>query len=496
MAMYPGVEDALKKIPLEGYQVKCLEFILYHAKCGVFLDIGYGKTLTTLAAIGMLGCRNVLVVAPKAIARTTWHAEVRKWNLPYECYSMVERISPKTGKKVQIPQKDLYPLYEAICNTPKDRTSMFITTRDRVVHLEQWCQDRDVWPFSMIVCDEFQSFKGGTTSRTKSIMELSAHTPRLVGLTGTPMPNSLEDVWSEVRILDGGARLGKYITHFRNQYMHSTMIVNGHAVGWKPNPGAMGQVFKKIADIAISVNADLGLPPVRTNDVQVRLSDEELGMYQKFVRTRTFDLTEVDPFAEFRTPDGSADLTPQNAAVLAQKLLQMASGTLYDGAHNVYEIHNQKLAMLQYLIDNTGGNVLVAYHFQCDLERILSRIDPGAGNKIVAFDGSEEMKDAWNAGEYKVMLLQPASCCHGINLQDGGSTLVWYSIPWSLEHYDQTIGRLHRKGQKRPVLVHRLIAEGTLDERVADALLKKGYGNDALLEAVRREFIAAAPKTG
>lgn len=493
MAMHPGAEEALKKIPLEDYQVKCLEFVLYHPKCGVFLDIGYGKTLTTLAAVGLLGCRNILVVAPKAIARTTWHAEVAKWGLPYDCYSMVERINRKTGKKVLIPQKDLYPLYEACMHTPKDRTSMFVTTRDRIVHLAEWCSDNGRWPFDMIVCDEFQSFKGGTTQRTKAIMDMADHVPRLVGLTGTPMPNSLEDIWSEIRILDGGQRLGRYISHFRAKYMKSTMVVNGHAVGWKALPGAMEQVFAKIGDIAISVHADLGLPPFRVNDVPIKLSDAELNTYRKFIRSRVFDLKEVDPFAEFRAPGGDAVLAPQNAAVLAAKLLQMASGTLYDAGHNVYEIHSQKLAMLQYLVDNTGGNLLVAYHFQCDKDRIMKAIDPGKNENIVAFDGSEEMKDAWNRGEYKVMLLQPASACHGINLQDGGSTLVWYSIPWSLEHYEQTIGRLHRKGQKRPVLVHRLIAEGTIDESVAAALAKKGYGNDALLEAVRREFTVHAP---
>ena len=223
--------------------VKCLDFVLKHKKCGLFLDIGYGKTLTTLAAIGMLGCRNVLIVAPKAIARTTWHAEVRKWSLPFECYSMVEKLNPKTGKKTMIPQKDLLPLYQAMQQMPGDKTHMFITTRDRVTHLADWCITTGIWPFDMIVCDEFQSFKGGKTNRTKAITELSAHTPRLVGLTGTPMPNSLEDVWSEVKILDNGARLGRYITQFRNEYMHSTMIVNGHAVGWKPNPGAMDRVF-------------------------------------------------------------------------------------------------------------------------------------------------------------------------------------------------------------------------------------------------------------
>lgn len=494
MPMNPGAEEALKKIPLEDYQVKCLDFILKHPKCGVFLDIGYGKTLTTLAAIAMLGCRNVLVVAPKAIARTTWHSEVRKWSLPFDCYSMVERVSKKTGKKVLIPQKDLTPLYAAIPNMPRDRTNMFITTRDRIVHLSEWCQYMDVWPFDMIVCDEFQSFKGGTTQRTKAVMELSQHTGRLVGLTGTPMPQGLEDLWSEIRILDGGQRLGRYITHFRSQYMHSTMVVNGHAVGWKPNPGAMEQVFSRIADIAISVHADLGLPPLRVHDFTVDLPKEAMAKYAGFLRNKTFDLRDIDPFAEFRSPEGCAEISPQNAAVLAAKLVQMASGTIYDAAHNAYVLHDTKLEALQYIVDNTGGNVLVAYHFQCDEERILNNIKLGPDEKAVKFDGSEEMKDAWNRGEYKLMLLQPASCCHGVNLQDGGSTLVWYSIPWSLEHYDQTIGRLYRKGQTKPVLVVRIIANNTLDASVAAAIQKKGYGNNALLEAVRREFRTANQK--
>lgn len=493
MPMHEGVEKALRKIPLENYQVKCLDFILKHNKCGVFLDIGYGKTLTTLAAIGMLGCRNVLVVAPKAIARTTWHAEVKKWSLPFDCYSMVERLNPRTGKKAMIPQKDLIPLYQALPATPSGKTHIFITTRDRVAHLADWCAWNDVWPFDMIVCDEFQSFKGGRTNRTKAVTDLSMHTKRLVGLTGTPMPNSLEDVWSEIRILDGGARLGKYITQFRDQYMHSTMVVNGHAVGWKPNPGAMDQVFSKIADIAISVNADLGLPPLNIQDFTVDMPAGAMAKYAGFLRRKTFDLRDLDPFAEFRAPGGNAEISPQNAAVLAAKLLQMASGTLYDAGHNVYVLHDTKLEALQYIIDNTGGPVLVAYHFQCDEDRILNNIRLRPDEKAVKFDGSEEMKDAWNRGEYRMMLLQPASTCHGVNLQDGGSTLVWYSIPWSLEHYDQTIGRLYRKGQKKPVMVIRIIANDTLDTSVAAALKKKGFGNEALLEAVRREFTRPIP---
>ena len=474
-------------LKLEPYQKQCCDFIKNHPKCGVFLDIGYGKTGTTLQAIYELNTRNVLIVAPKAIARTTWHAEIRKWGFPFDVYSMVEQRD-KRGVLREIPCKRLYPLYAAIPHTDKNRTSVFVTTRDRLCHLVEWCEDNNIWPFDMAVCDEFQSFKGGQTKRTKAMTLLAQHTPRIVGLTGTPMPNSLEDIWSEIKILDGGQRLGRYITHFRNEYMYSTMVVNGHSVGWKPKRDAEQRVFSKISDISISIKTNLKLPPLTINDVNIKLSDEELAMYKKFVKTRTFDLTDVDKFAEFRTDD--TVLTPANAAVLAMKLLQMASGTLYDADHNVYEIHNQKLAMTQYIVDNTGGPVLIAYHFQCDEERLLKNIQLQPGEKIVKFDGSEDMKDAWNRGEYKVMLLQPASCCHGINLQDGGSTLVWYSLPSSLEHYLQTIGRLYRKGQTKPVVVHRLIAEETFDEKIANSILVKGASNESLLEAVRREITA------
>lgn len=479
----------MAKPVLEDYQRKCCDFIKDHPKCGVFLDIGYGKTLTTLQAIAELKPRNVLIVAPKAIARTTWHAEVAKWGYGFDVYSMVERYNPKKKALVEIPMKELYPLYQAIAHTHFGTVNLFITTRDRIAHFVEWCDGYGSWPIDMVVCDEFQSFKGGQTQRTKAMRKLAIHTKRIVGLTGTPMPNSLEDIWSEIAILDGGQRLGKYITQFRQNYMHSTMVVNGHAVGWKPNPGAEQAVFSKISDISISVKTDLKLPPLTINDIKIKLSDTELAMYKKFARSRVLDLEDIDKFAAFRTEE--TVLTPANAAVLAAKLLQIASGTIYDADHNVYEIHNQKLAMTQYIVDNTGGPVLVAYHFQCDEKRLLENIKVGPNEKIVKFDGSDAMKNAWNEGQYKVMLLQPASCCHGLNLQEGGSTLVWYSLPASLEHYEQTNGRLYRKGQTKPVVIHRLIAEDTFDERIAANILVKGMNNESLLEAVRREIEAA-----
>lgn len=474
---------------LLDHQIQCKNFIKLHPKCGVFLDVGYGKTLTTLDAINELKPRNILIVAPKAIARTTWHAEVEKWGYNYNCYSMVERYDAKKKKKVEIPLKNLIPLYEAICHTAPGTINLFITTRDRLVHLVQWCEANDNWPFDMIVCDEFQSFKGNKTKRTEALELLARHTHRLVGLTGTPMPNSLEDIWSEVKILDGGKRLGKYITHFRNNYEQATIhLPNGVNAGWKPLPGAEEQVFNKIRDITISVKTDLHLPSLTINDVKIILNDEEMALYKKFVKQKMFNFEDVDEFAAFKSGDDFTKLIPANAAVMAQKLLQLASGTLYDEKHNAYEIHSQKLAMTQFIVDNTGGPVLIAYHFACDKERLLKSINVAAGEQIVFFDGSQEMQDAWNRGEYKVMLLQPASCCHGINLQQGGSTLVWYSIPWSLEHYIQTNGRLYRQGQTKPVIIHRLIAKGTFDERVAIALNNKRLGNDTLLEAVKREL--------
>lgn len=475
---------------LEPYQRQCCDFIKSRPKCGVFLDVGYGKTLTTLQAAHELNLRTILVVAPKAISRTTWHAEIKKWGYPFQAYSMVERLDEKTGKMKEIRLKDLYPLYDMIKYAGTQAPSMFITSRDRLYHLVEWCEDRNIWPFDMIVYDEFQSFKDGTSRRSKSAALLADHTRRVVGLTGTPMPKSVEDVWSEIKILDGGARLGKYITHFRNEYMHSTMVVNGHAVGWKANPGAKEKIFSKITDIAISVEADLGLPPLTIHDVPVFLTPSEMGLYRKFARTRVLDLEDVDKLAKMKSGADRTLLTPANAAVLAGKLLQMASGTIYDELHNAYEIHAQKLAALQYIIDNTGGPVLVPYRFRCDEERIMKNISPGAGEQIVKFDGSQAMQDAWNRGEYKVMLLQPASCCHGVNLQDSSGCMAWYTLPDSYEQYKQTIGRLYRKGQTRPVIVHRIIAENTFDRNVVSGLLEKGEGNDSILDAVRREIIS------
>ena len=477
------------------HQEKCRNFIITHPKCGVFLDIGYGKTLTTLDAIDKLKARNVLVIAPKAIARTTWHAEVKKWGYNFRCFSMIEGV--KTNKRTGAKQKyilkldELYDLYDVIVKLHETNgpTNLFITTIDRVYHVAEWCENIGKAPFDMIVCDEFQTFGNGRSKRTKSLLKLADSVPRFIGLTGTPMPNSIEQLWSEIRILDGGTRLGKYITQFREEYERPTMVVNGTNVGWKPLPNAEKRIFEKIKDITISVKTDLHLPVCQIHDTPIIMSDIAADIYHKFLKNGTIDLTTIDPNIALRHVD--TELTPANAAVLTGKLLQMASGTIYDENHNYIELHRQKIIMTQYIVDNTPSPVLIAYSYVADEERLLKSLKLKPGEKIAKFDGSQEMQDAWNKGQYKVMLLMPASACYGINLQQGGHTLIWFSLPWNLQFYLQTNGRIYRQGQTQNVLIHRLITSGTIEERVAVALSNKTLNNDMLLDAVRREIANA-----
>jgi len=484
----------MPEIPtLLPHQEQCKQFILQHPKCGVFLDIGYGKTLTTLAAIDILKPRNVLIVAPKSIARTTWKAEIKKWGYNFHVFSLLEYPNKKTGKMKQFTLKQACEIYKEIPLMPPDRTCVFITTRDRVKHLADWCEEHNTWPFDLIVADEFHNFKGNT-NRSNALLQLSQHTPRFVGLTGTPMPNSISDLWGEIRILDNGARLGRYISHFRAQYMIASMTVQGHPVAWKPIPGAEDLIYPKIADIAISVKTDLKLPPLTINDMPIYLDQNELQIYRQFAKSGVLNLEDIDPLAAMRSGEDYTVLTPANAAALVGKLSQIASGTVYDEKHNAYVIHNQKLDKLQQIVDNTGGPVLVAYHFKCDRKRIMEHLtfdkeDIERGNAtVVEFNGSMDMQDAWNRGEYRVMLIQPQKHGAGINLQQGGSTLVWYSLPTSYEQYAQTNGRIYRQGQTKPTIIHRLITQQTFDTRLAVSLLRKGEGNDAVLEAVRREI--------
>lgn len=470
---------------LHDYQNQAKNFLISHPKSGLFLDVGFGKTLTTLAALQELGAKgqiagHILVIAPKAIARATWIDEMAKWGINANTMSLIVNDKGKQLSKAKRLER-----YEEIESHP---AAFYFINKDLVTDLVAWhAQNKKPWPFPTIIVDELQAFKSNSSSRFKALKAVAPFTSRFIGLTGTPTPNGIEDLWSEIFLMDNGARLERSLTAYRNMYFTPGLIVNNATVSWRPKPDAEKIIYGKINDIVISVrNPNISLPDVTYNDMVCHLDEDEMKTYKDFARTQILELQAENG------GDGTVISAP-NAAVLSTKLSQMASGTLYleKGKTDYTVIHSHKLEMLEYIIENNNGSpVLVAYHFQSDLTEItkyLGKIEASSKDRryhCEKFDGSPEMIHRWNQGTIPVLLLQPASAGHGINIQDGGHTLVWYSLPWSLEHYKQTCGRLNRQGQKHPVVIHHLIADGTIDRRIVKVLQQKDASENALLDAV------------
>ena len=469
---------------LHDYQAQAKDFLITHPKAGLFLDVGFGKTLTTLAALLEMGMRglisgHILVIAPKAIARSTWIDEMEKWGIHA---STVSLIVNERGK--QLSRAKRIERYEEIATHPP---AFYFINRDLIADLVKWhITNKKAWPFPTIVVDELQAFKSHKSSRFKALKEVAPVTKRFIGLTGTPTPNGLEDLWAEICLMDQGARLGANITTYRNTYFTPGLVINNVTVNWRPKIDAEEEIYSRINDIVISVrNPNIQLPEVTYNNVICHMSDEEMKQYKELAKEKVLDFT-LDTGEE-------GSIEAQNAAILAAKLSQMASGALYleKGKTDYIKIHERKLEMLAYIIENNNCSpVLVAYHFQSDLaeiKRYLGEIYKSTNDPryiCEVFDGSPEMIHKWNQGSIPIMLLQPASAGHGINIQDGGHTLVWYTLPWSLEHYIQTCGRLNRQGQKHPVIIHHLITDGTIDRRIMRVLQDKDASEKALLDAV------------
>jgi SNF2 family DNA or RNA helicase len=462
-------------IPLLPHQEQGKQFILTHPFCGLFLDMGLGKTLTTLAALYDINpTGHVLVIAPKNIARSTWIDEIEKWKIPIRWKSFI--VNEK-GK--DLPKAKRLELYDSIANSPP--TVWFINREllcDLIDHMPKVKNESGksvpLWRFPYVVIDEFQSFKSYDSKRFKALKSVRPQIQRLIGLTGTPAPNGIEDLWSEIYLLDMGQRLGPNITSFRNEYMYSTFVVNGHAVGWQPKAGAEEIVYNKIKDVAMSLqNTTMQIPDMTFNYVNVYMNDKERKTYQKLAKTSVLNVNGEDVMAS-------------NAAVLVGKLSQMASGALYtDDKHNYVRIHEHKLEHCEYIINNTSDNVLIAYHFQSDKEMLMEYFSrKSVGIQAEVFDGTKDMIDRWNNRQIPVMLVQPASAGHGLNIQFGGHTLIWYTLPWSLEEYLQCNARLHRQGQKDPVIIHHLVCSGTVDEHILKALEHKDVSQQALISAV------------
>ena len=437
-----------------GYQTYAKEFIENHAEAAVLLDMGLGKTVIALTAINDLlfdrfEISRVLVIAPLRVAKNTWPQEIAKWeHLKNLSYSVV--VGTEQERRAALRQK----------------ANVYIINRENV----DWLITKSgfSFDFDMVVIDELSSFKSWQTKRFKTLMKVRPKVKRIVGLTGTPSSNGLMDLWAEFRLLDMGKRLGRFIGEYRSIYFLPDKRSQQMIFTYKPRPGAKEEIYKRIGDITISMTAAdyLDMPELVTNTVAVSLDERERKTYERMKADMVVQL-------------GGKEIDAVNAAALSGKLLQMANGAVYDGDRKIVKLHDRKLDALEDLIEGANGKpIMVAYWYKHDLERIKSRFDARE------IKSSTDIED-WNEGKISVAAIHPASAGHGLNLQAGGSTLVWFGLTWSLDLYQQTNARLYRQGQKDTVVIHHIVAEGTIDENVVAALSHKNKTQAALIEAVK-----------
>ena len=445
------------------YQKFTAGYIKAHPVSAIFLDCGLGKTSITLTAVNDLmfdsfEIRRVLVVAPIRVASFSWPAEIEKWDhLAGLRYSVAVGTAAERLAALE-RQADIY-----------------IINRENV----HWLISESGIPFDfdMVVIDELSSFKNHQTKRFKALMKVRPKVKRIVGLTGTPSSNGLMDLWAEFRLLDMGQRLGRFIGQYRTAYFQPDKR-NGQVVfSYKLLPGAEKQIYRRISDITISMKSTdhLQMPELINSRYTVYLSETEASRYEDFKKELVLNL-----------PDG--EITAANAASLSGKLCQMANGAIYTDAGEVIPIHEKKLDVLEDIIEAANGKpVLVAYWFRHDLERITKRLRK-LKIPFSRLDTSESIR-RWNAGELPVALIHPASAGHGLNLQNGGNTLVWFGLTWSLELYQQTVARLWRQGQaSETVVVQHIVTKGTIDERIMKALSEKDTTQAALIDAVKADL--------
>ncbi|MDL2317938.1 DEAD/DEAH box helicase [Eubacteriales bacterium OttesenSCG-928-A19] len=447
---------------LHPYQAFCVDFIEEHPACGIFLDMGLGKTAIALTAISHLlydsyDVSRVLIIAPLRVARDTWIGELEKWT--HLQGLRMERIIGSPKERVAALSR---------------RAELYIINRENVVWLVKHYEGRRL-PFDMLVIDELSSFKNAHAKRFMALKRVIGQFQRVVGLTGTPAPNGLEDLWPQMFLLDRGKRLGRTVRSYLDMFF---TVPNS----WLPykrelKPGAEQDIYGRLADICVSMRATdhIQMPERVDNLVELSLSPREEKLYKQMER-------------DMLLPYADGDVLALNAATLAGKLLQLANGAVYDEFHNVRVIHDRKLDALEDLIEAANGKpVLVLYTFKHDLQRIQERLGKWSTEcptGVRKLEASQDMAD-WNEGKIQVAATQPASTGHGLNLQHGGSTIIWFGLNWSLELYEQANARLWRQGQKDTVVIHHLVVKGTMDEQVMRALHGKAAGQNELLAAVK-----------
>ncbi len=452
------------KFNAHNYQQYAIDFIVQNKESALFLDLGMGKTVTTLMAINKLmfeqfDVSKVLVICPLRVTRT-WRDEIEKWN---ELYGI--RYSVITGN---VKQR---------MSALNKNADIYIINRENIVWLVE--QSGVEFDFDFVVIDELSSFKNHQTARHKALMKVRSKIARICGLTGTPASNSLMDLFAEFKLLDGGERLGKFIGQYRSNYFRPDKMNGPIVYSYKLLPGVEEHIYNKISDVTISMKACdyLNMPELISNEYPVYLDDKEMQNY-KHLKERFIFLTKEH------------EVTASNAASLSNKLSQMANGAIYtDGEEReIVDIHDQKLSALEDIIESANGKpVLVAYWFKHDYTRITARLQKlGIGFMKIDTDKSITL---WCQGKLQVGLIHPASAGHGLNLQSGGSTLVWFGLTWSLELYQQTNARLWRQGQKAStVVIEHIVAKGTIDERILRALNKKELTQNALIDAVKADI--------
>ena len=445
-----------------NYQRRATQFIVDNPYCALFLDMGLGKTVATLTAVRLLmedylEVRKVLVIAPKSVAQNTWTSECEKWDHLRHLRISVVMGAAKRREKALKADADIY-----------------VVNRDNTTWLVDWVNSQTpaVWPFDMVVVDESSSFKNWQSRRWKSLRSMcmgwTIH--RMVLLTGTPSPNGLMDLWAQIALLDRGKRLGRSIGMYRNLYFTPGRRNGAIVYDWRLKPGAREKITEAIGDICLSMQAAdyLELPDLFPAGMDIVLSEAEQSGYRDFEKEL---LLEVD----------DTEIEAVTAAALANKLLQYTGGAVYDAEHNWHEVGRSKIEALESIMEATEEPVLVYYAYQHELARLC---DTFAHLSPVNFRGEPEILQAWNRGEIRMMLCHPASVAYGLNMQQGGRIIVWYTPTWNLELYQQANARLYRQGQSRPVLLYHLVAKDTLDERVMAALSGKVGVQDALLQAL------------
>ena len=448
------------------YQTRLKDFIMSHRYAFLTVDMGLGKTVTTLTAIAeLLDCveiSRVLVIAPKSVAENTWTSECAKWD--HLAHLRVSVVMGDEKHRIAALQED---------------ADIYVINRDNVAWLTK--QQGARWSFDTVIIDESSSFKNPQAQRFKALRRVRPFIRRLILLTGTPSPNGHMDLWSQMWLIDMGERLGRTLGAYRTKYFKPGRS-NGHVVyNWNLLPGAADAISAKMADVTVSMKAEdwLEVPDLIESDVRIAMRPDELEHYRIFERDQLLTIN-------------GEDIVAITAAALANKLLQFTGGAMYDQDHEFHEVSDAKLRALEDLIETSGEEpVLVFYQYKHELERLRERfkaLDP------VEFSGQPEILKAWNEGRVRLMLCQPASVQYGLNMQQGGRIIVWYTPTWNLEQYQQANARLHRQGQNRPVLCYRLVCEGTIDEKVIGAVRGKYGAQEALLRMIRSYYAENQPK--